>query len=107
METDDQFAQWATLFIRGLHENETDAGVTEPQARTTPGVQYVGVTHAAGELLRSVDAGGVPAFVTSSLKQIAADNGIAVTLQWTPNEIVEAIREKASIDASEQEAPSD
>lgn len=60
------------------------------------GVQYTGVTPAACELLRAVDAGGVPGFVTKSLKQIARDNGIEVQIEWTPNEIVDAIRGKAS-----------
>ncbi len=60
------------------------------------GIQYTGVTPAACELLRAVDAGGVPGFVTNNLKQIARDNGVEVQIHWTPNEIVAAIRGKAS-----------
>ncbi len=57
--------------------------------------QCLGLTPAACELLRTVDAGGIPAFVTGNLKQIALDNGVDVTDDWTPNEIIEAIRSKA------------
>lgn len=103
MGIDDHFSTWAALFIRSCNDSELG---TAP-APTTPGIQYVGVTPAACELLRTVDAGGVPTFVTNNLKQIAADNGIDVTIQWSPNEIVEAIREKASIEESAPPAPSD
>ena len=75
-----------------------DTGI-EPQSPTL-GAQYLGITPAAGDLLRVVDAGGVPAFVTSNLKQIALDTGVEVTDDCTPNEIVEAIRSKARDRAS-------
>jgi len=88
MEPANQFAQWIALFV-----NKCRAG-------KTPGIQYTGVTPAAGELLRSVDAGGVPAFATKSLLEIAKNNGIEVDSRWTPNEIVEAIRSVAGVDAS-------
>lgn len=94
MQTDDQFEQWAALFLSGYAEREAGSG-GQPAAAGA-GIQYFGITHSACELLRSVDAGGIPAFVTSSLIQIATDNGIAVTSQWSPNEIVDAIRRKAA-----------
>jgi len=93
-DSDDQFAQWAALFASSYGENA--AHLVGHQVPIAPGVQYVGVTPAACQLLRAVDAGGVPAFVTKQLKQIAKDNGIDVTVDWTPNEIVEEIRKKAS-----------
>lgn len=104
MAIDEQFTQWATLFFRSFRQNEVAAGLIETPASLTPGIQYVGVTPAASELLRSVDAGGVPAFVTSSLRRIAEDNGIDITSQWSPNQIVAAIRGKASIAESEPAA---
>jgi hypothetical protein len=95
MESDNKFAQWAALFVSGF---SADAG-TAPQS-LAPGIQYPGLTGAAGDLLRAVDAGGVPAFVTGNLKQIARDNGVEAADDWTPNEIVEAIRSKARDSAS-------
>lgn len=88
MEPANQFAQWVALFINKCREGNT------------PGIRYTGVTPAACELLRVVDAGGVPAFVTKNLVQIARNNGIAVDTGWTPNEIVGAIRARAGIDDS-------
>jgi hypothetical protein len=69
------------------------------------GTRYEGITPAAGDLLRSVDAGGVPAFVTGNLRQIASDNGIEVGPGWTPNEIVDAIRAKVRDAEPEGPAP--
>jgi hypothetical protein len=88
MEPANQFAQWVALFINKYREGNT------------PGIRYTGVTPAACDLLRAVDAGGVPAFVTKSLVQIARNNGVEVDARWTPNEIVGAIREKAGVDDS-------
>lgn len=107
MESNDQFAQWAALFISRLSESKAGTGLVGPPAPIISGVQYIGVTSAACELLRAVDASGVPTFVTNNLKQIAKENGIDITIQWTPNEIVEAIRKKASTSASEHTEPSD
>ncbi|MFA6311212.1 MAG: hypothetical protein WCV99_02140 [Sterolibacterium sp.] len=107
MESDDEFAHWAKLFASHYSESKPRPVLGEQLAPSSRGVQYTGITPAAGELLRAVDAGGVPAFVTGSLKQIAEDNGIAVGDQWTPNEIIEAIREKASIDSTERPVPPD
>ena len=92
MQPDDRFTQWAAALLRGV----SGGAVSPVQAPPTiPGIAYEGVTPAAGDLLRSVDAGGIPAFVTGNLRQIASDNGIEIGTEWTPNEIVEAIRAKA------------
>jgi hypothetical protein len=90
MNPDDQLAQWAGLFLARYSE-ETGADQTESDV---VGILYHGITPLASELLHSVDTGGVPAFVTSSLKQIALENGIVITDQSTPNQIIEAIRSK-------------
>lgn len=92
MEPDEKLAQWAALFVRAQAEDEAILAATR---RDADGASYPGVSAAADELLRAVDAGGVPAFVTGNLKRIAFENGIDVNPQWTPNEIVEAIRRKA------------
>jgi hypothetical protein len=90
MQTDDQFAQWAALFVQSVSAVEES-----PPAVSV--VQYTGITAAANDLLRGIDAGGVPAFVSSNLKQIALENGIEVGSTWTPNEIVSAIRAKICV----------
>jgi hypothetical protein len=84
MNSEEKLAQWAALFVKGQD-------VPAPT-----GDHYLGVTPAARELLRAIDAGGVPAFITANLKQIAQDNEIEVTDAMTPNEIVEALRIKAA-----------
>jgi hypothetical protein len=84
MESDDRFTQWAAHFITAYNKNNQQVEQV-----------YSGITQAASELLQSIDAGGVPAFVTSSLIEIANENDIAVPDHWTPNEIVAAIRIKA------------
>lgn len=91
MAFDEKLARWAALFIRA----QDDAGIdATPAPPASAGAPYPGVTEAAAELLRAVDAGGVPAFVTSNLKQIARDNGVDAPDGWTPNQIIEAIRSR-------------
>lgn len=92
MKSDERFATWAAAFLRTV-SGEGDAGAGQVHA-STPGHRYEGITAAAGDLLRSVDAGGIPAFVTGNLRQIASDNGIDVAPGWTPNEVIDAIRAK-------------
>lgn len=90
MPADDNLAQWATLFLSNLGGT---AAADTPPATSEP---YVGISAEAGELLRAVDAGGVPAFMTSRLKQIAADNEIETTASSTPNDIIDALRRKVT-----------
>jgi hypothetical protein len=92
MQSDDRFAKWAAAFLRTVGA-DSGAGAGQGDA-AVPGLRYEGITPAAGDLLRSVDAGGIPAFVTGNLRQIASDNGIEVDPGWTPNEILAAIRAK-------------
>ena len=89
MSSQDDFAQWAALFITAQSDVQVTPVVVAP-------IISPNITAAANALLHSVDAGGIPAFVTSNLKQIALENGIEITEQWTPNQIIEAIREKAA-----------
>lgn len=104
MQSDDQFAQWAALFVSNCSAEKPGEAQAAPPLPVVGALRYQGVTQAAAELLQAVDAGGVPAFVTGQLKQIASDNGIDVTAASTPNEIVDAIRAKACALAVERPA---
>lgn len=95
MEPDGKLAQWAALFVKACSEDEAAATVPVGRPEPAAGARYSGVTESACELLRAVDSGGVPAFVTANLRQIAQDNGVDLTDEWTPNEIVDAVRNKA------------
>jgi hypothetical protein len=44
------------------------------------------------QLLRSVDRGGVPAFVSDRLLRIAEQHGIEVRPETKPGEIIDALR---------------
>ena len=61
--------------------------------------QRSSLTRDAIELLAQVDAGGVPGFMTSNLRRIAIENGMAVSPATTPNEVIDALRGKAKGDA--------
>ncbi len=88
MGTDDEFARWAALFLSSQEvQPETIAHSVPLDDR---------ITAAAHALLDSVDAGGVPAFMTSPLKQIALDNGVALSPATTPNDIIAALRARLS-----------
>jgi hypothetical protein len=90
---DDQFARWAAAFLQQYQEV---ADLPAAPATPAPDRDYPNLTREAGDLLRSVDAGGIPAFVTANLLRIARDNGVAPPPHWTPNEIVAALRGKAA-----------
>ena len=121
--SNDGFNEWAALFVRNYAE-DPPSGVATPAAVANPfaGIGLVGLdaappippvaqrpdppeyrllTPAARDLLRSIDAGGVPAFVTQNLRQIALENGIDVAAQWSPNRIIDAIRQKAGLGRAE------
>lgn len=56
-----------------------------------------GLTPEAQALIDRVDQGGAaPAFISRNLERIAADNGIEITGSMTPNDVVEAFRQKAT-----------
>lgn len=103
MQSDESFAKWAAAFLRTVG-GVGGAGAGQ-DAAAVAGLRYEGITPAAGDLLRSVDAGGIPAFVTGNLRQIASDNGIEVGPGWTPNEIVAAIRAKVRDPEPDSPAP--
>lgn len=78
----------------GQEDAQEGQVLTEPAAGEESPV--ADVTDEAKALIAKVDAGGVPLSVTPSLERIAAENGIPVTGATTPNEIIQALREKIS-----------
>jgi hypothetical protein len=60
----------------------------------TPDAQAprVGLTPEAEEVLARADAGGVPLYTTPNLSRIATENGLSVSADTTPNEIIDALR---------------
>lgn len=93
MTVSDDFGAWAAAFFRRLEAEDGAAGVS---GGAVPPPHYRGVTAEACRLLESVDAGGVPAFVTQNLLRIARDNGLAPASATAPDEIVAALRRLAT-----------
>jgi len=81
----------------------TETG-TEGSTTTTPSPLEGIISTSAQDLLNSVNAGGVPAMMTNNLRKIATENGIEVTPQTTPNDIINALQTKAAAVATPQEA---
>jgi len=50
----------------------------------------------AQDLLRKVNAGGVPAFATDNLVRIAKENGVPVSPDMTPNQIIDGLQQRAN-----------
>jgi hypothetical protein len=86
-DPDESLAKFAAAFLANYAANDQPPLLAA--ASLSP---YPGITVAAADLLRAVDAGGVPAFITETLKRIAAENGIAVDDAMTPNTVIEALR---------------
>ena len=59
------------------------------------------LTKEADSLLKTVDEGGVPSFMTSNLKRIARRNGIKIETNTTPNDVIEALKAKRQTVATE------
>jgi hypothetical protein len=53
------------------------------------------LTAEAQELLKKVDEGGVPAYITDNLRRVAQENGVVVATDTTPNEIIEELQQMA------------
>jgi hypothetical protein len=54
------------------------------------------LTREARALLREAEAGGVPMFVSQNLRRIAEENGVELSDEMTPNEVLEALRARAA-----------
>ena len=53
------------------------------------------LTPEAEELLSKADSGGVPAFMTANLARIAEENGLSVSPNMTPNQLIAELRRMA------------
>ena len=91
MGTDDSFARWASLFVDACEENRLSEDNSARQRQPV----YTGVTKAASDLLQSVDAGGIPAFISNNMLEIAKENGIDIPENCTPNDLVAMLKSKA------------
>jgi hypothetical protein len=58
-------------------------------------VSQSGLTREAIALLNAADAGGVPVFASQNLRRIASENGVEVSAEMTPNEILDQLRRLA------------
>jgi hypothetical protein len=66
-------------------EVQTEVSVTAPKSP---------LTQEAQDLLANVETGGIPLYVSPNLERIARENGLEVTPQMLPNEIVERLKAK-------------
>ena len=80
-------AYWNRPRRNRVNTTETESAPHDAQARNTSVL-----TISAQELLHRVDDGGIPLYITDSLRQIAAENGLEVSDRGTPNSIIEALR---------------
>lgn len=92
--SNDELAQWAASFLAMYSQVEP----LLPEAAAPASAQDI--TPAARAVLRAVDAGGVPAFMTSALRNIAQENGIALSALSTPNDVVAALRARCAPSAT-------
>lgn len=67
----------------------TEEKKTEPESKSA-------LTAEAQDLLRKVDAGGVPGFITANLKRIASENGVTIEGSDTSNSVIEKLRKKGA-----------
>lgn len=89
-DSDETLAKFAAAFLANFAANDVPP-LAVPQSLP----DYPGLTVEAANLVRAVDGGGVPAFVTENLRRIAADNGIPTDSRTTPDQIVAALRAQA------------
>jgi hypothetical protein len=50
------------------------------------------LTEEAQQVVAAADRGGVPMFTSANLARIAQENGVEVSADTTPNDIIEALR---------------
>jgi hypothetical protein len=61
-------------------------------AVTSTTADDTGLTGEAEQLITKVDEGGVPAFISSDMRRIASENGVTITDDMTPNEVIDALK---------------
>ena len=73
-----------------------DGSAAPASARDESANATSGLTSEAVELLEAAESGGVPMFVSQQLRRIASDNGVEVSSEMTPNQILEELRARAN-----------
>jgi hypothetical protein len=75
-----------------------DEFLAELEAQMAAASQAAGVrpplTAEAEDVLASADRGGVPMFTSANLARIALENGVDVSPDMTPNDIIDALRRR-------------
>ncbi len=85
----------------------TQEKILARQQQEAPAPPYPNVTEDAQKMLGSIDSGSKPAFVTKNMKRIAEQNGITVTDKSTPDEIINALKEKGGNNAIQEQSPTE
>lgn len=87
-----------TTLIAELQAKRVRAGAVLPQTPAAQAPQQAPdiLTPEAQAIVNQVDAGGAaPAFISRNLERIARENGVEITDQMTPRDVVNALREKS------------
>lgn len=93
--TPDQVKTAMDAKLRQFRESEAPADESAP----------TGLNKEANDLLTSIDEGGAaPAFISNNLRKIAAENGVTITDQMRPEDVIGELRKRAST-GPEPEAP--
>lgn len=87
--TPDQIKTAMEAKLRQFREAEAPA----PTEEASP----VGLNKEASDLLASIDSGGAaPAFISNNLRKIASENGVTITDQMRPEDVIGELRKRAS-----------
>jgi len=87
-----------------LVEDEDEDASSPAGARENPGElddaeasagALVPLTAEAQDIISKADDGGIPMFKSANLERIARENGVPVTADMTPNEIIDELRRRA------------
>jgi hypothetical protein len=75
-----------------------DEFLAELEARMAAASRAAGVqpplTAEAEDVLATADRGGVPMFTSANLARIALENGVDVSPEMSPNDIIDALRRR-------------
>jgi hypothetical protein len=59
------------------------------------------LTTEAQQLIDAADRGGVPGFISNNVRRIAEENGVRITPDMTPNDVIDALRSAGQPSAAE------
>jgi len=77
-------------------QGDVESRIQPPRhaATTQDNAAVSSLTLEARAVLEKADQGGVPMYTTASLARIAEENGISVSPDMTPNEIIDELRQQ-------------